>query len=182
MNKNDMISILFGAVGLIGIGYAIGTHSKMARVSDKLNKSIDDIANGTEVDISEEIINRAVDKAVDSEAKRAVEQVTKETIINFKNDIHSQVHSAVVAEYDRIKDSVLSEISAEAAKIDISRVRRDVERMAKEAALKKFDDNLDDILEKFNNNLDNTSRIYSSIREAITKTPDSGKEFVVRLN
>ena len=182
INRNDMINILFGVVGLVGVGYAIGTHTKMAKVSGKLDKSIDELANGMEIDIPEEIVNKAVDKAINSEAKRAVEQATKETIINFKNDIHAQVHSAVDAEYDRIKDSVLSEISAEAAKIDISRVRRDVERMAKEAALKKFDDNLDDILEKFNNNLDNTSRIYSSIREAITKTPDSGKEFVVRLN
>lgn len=49
-------------------------------------------------------------------------------------------------------------------------------------ALEKFDDNLDDILEKFNDNLTNTSKIYSSIREAITKSSDSSKEFVVRLN
>ena len=61
-------------------------------------------------------------------------------------------------------------------------MRRDVEEAAKEAALEKFDDNLDDILEKFNDNLSNTSKIYSSIREAITRGVDGGKEFVVRLN
>ena len=39
-----------------------------------------------------------------------------------------------------------------------------------------------DILEKFNENLDNTSRIYSSIRETLTKGSNSGKEFVLRLD
>ena len=90
--------------------------------------------------------------------------------------------TAVNKEYETIKDSVLKEIKDSAAKIDVSRVRRDVEAAAKEAALEKFDDNLDDILEKFNDSLTSTSKIYSSIREAITRSSDSGKEFVVRLN
>ena len=89
---------------------------------------------------------------------------------------------AVDKEYDNLKDTVLKEITSSASKIDVSRVRRDVEEAAKEAALEKFDDNLDDILDKFNNNLLNTAKIYSSIRNAITKDSDSEKEFVVRLN
>lgn len=182
MRNDNMVNILFGIVGLVGIGYAIGTHTKMAKISDRLDKSIDELANGVEVDIPDEIINKAVEKAIDSEAKRAVELATKETIVNFKNEIHNQVRTSIQDEYDKIKESVLNEVSAEAAKIDISRVRRDVERYAKEAAVKKFDDNLDNILEKFNDNLNNTSRIYSSISNAIIKNSDPGKEFVVRLN
>ena len=54
-------------------------------------------------------------------------------------------------------------------------------KAAKEAALEKFNDNLDDILDRFNDNLDNTSRIYSSIREAITRCTDSGREFIVKI-
>ena len=108
--------------------------------------------------------------------------VTREQISELKREIHSQVFTAINNEYDNIKDLVLKEITTEAAKIDVSRVRRDVEKSAEEAALRKFNDNLDDILEKFNENLDSTSRIYSSIRDALTKSSDSGKEFVVRLN
>ena len=100
----------------------------------------------------------------------------------MKNDIRAKVQKEVNKEYESIKNSVLKEITASAAKIDASRVRRDVEEAAKEAAMEKFDDNLDDILEKFNDSLDNTTKIYSSIREAITKGSNSGKEFVVRLD
>lgn len=179
--NNEIINTLIGIAGVVAIGYAIGTHTKLAKVSERLDKSIDLLADDMEIDISEDLVNKAVEKAVQAEAKRAVELATRESITTLKREIHSQVLTAVNTEYDNLKDSVLKEITTEAAKIDASRVRRDVEKAAKEAALKKFDDNLDDILEKFNDSLDNTSRIYSSIREAITKSSDSGKEFVVRI-
>ena len=76
---------------------------------------------------------------------------------------------------------MLKEITVSASKIDAYKVRNDVIESAKKAALEKFDDNLDDILEKFNKDLDNTSKIYSSIRDAITKESTSGKQFVVTL-
>lgn len=179
--NNEIINILIGIAGVVGIGYAIGTHTKLAKVSERLDKSIDELANDTEIDIPKELVDKAVEKAVQIEAKRAVESATRESIAELKREIHSKVVAAINTEYDCLRDSVLKEITHEAAKIDVSRVRRDVEKAAKEAALKKFDDNLDDILEKFNDNLNNTSRIYSSIREAITKNSDSSKEFVVRI-
>lgn len=187
MSKNFIDgSTLFGVfgcvVGILGIGYAIGTNSKLSKISERLGLAIDDIADNTEIDIPEEVVSKAVDQAVQTQAKRAVERATTETIFSLKNDVRSEVRKAIDEEYENLKSSVLKEITTSAAKIDISRVRRDVEEAAKEAALEKFDDNLDDILEKFNDNLSNTSKIYSSIREAITRGMDGGKEFVVRLN
>lgn len=180
--SNDIISILFGVAGLVGIGYAIGTHTKLAKVSERLDRSINDIADNMEFDIPEELISKAVDAAVNTEARKVVNRATNETISELKRDVRSEVQRAIDKEYDNLKDTVLKEITVQASKIDVSRVRRSVEEAAEQAALDKFDDNLDDILEKFNDNLTNTSKIYSSIRDAITKDSDSRKEFVVRLN
>lgn len=183
MARNDeIISIVIGIAGLVGVGYAIGTHTKLAKVSERLDKGINELADDMEFDIPEELINKAVEKAVQVEAKKAVERATNETVAAVKKDIRFEVEQAVDKEYERIKDTILEELTASASKIDVSRVRRDVEKAAKEAALEKFDDNLDDILEKFNDSLDNTTKIYSSIREAITRGSNSGKEFVVRLD
>lgn len=182
MTKNDLFGILFGFAGLVGIGYAIGTHTKMAKISERLDRSINDLADNVEFDISEKLINKAVEEAAKNEARRAVEAATREAINQVKNDIHTKVQREVDKEYDSIKDSVLKEITVSASKIDASKVRKDVEAAAKEAALNKFDDNLDDILEKFNKDLDNTSKIYGSIREALTKDSSSSKGFVVRLD
>lgn len=183
MNRNsyDITNILFGIAGLVGIGYAIGTHTKLAKISERLDRGIDELANDTEIDIPEELVDKAIDKAVQIEVKRAVEKAAGDTVAAVKRDIHAQVKSTIDNEYDALKDSVLKEITNEAAKIDAVRVRKSVEEAAKKAALEKFDDNLDDILEKFNNDLDNTSRIYSSIRDTLTKNTDSNKGFTVRL-
>lgn len=183
MSKNNNFDMFIGAagwiVGLVGVGYAIGTRSKMAKISDTLNCSINDLANRTEIDIPEEMINRAVERAVAVEAKRAVVKATDEAIKEVKKDIHKQVSDAVESEYTDIKESVLKELTYEAAKIDAKRVRADVEKAAKEQALEKFDDNLDDILEKFNDDLENVSKIYKSIAGAMNKNNE--KEMVFRI-
>lgn len=182
MTKNDIFSTLFGLAGFVGIGYAVCAHSKLAKISERLDKSIDDLAEDMEIDIPEELVNKAVERAVQDETARAVKRATDEAILALKRDIHSEVQKAVDKEYKSVKDSVLKEITASAAKIDASRVRRDVEAAAKEAALEKFNDNLDGILEKFNENLDNTAKIYGSIREALTQSSKSGKEYVIRVD
>ena len=182
MTKNDIFATLLGIAGLVGIGYAIGTHTKMARISERLDRSINDLADNMEIDISEKLIDKAVEEAAKNEARRAVEAATREVVDQVKKDIHAKVQREIDKEYDSIKDSVLKEITVSASKIDTSKVRKDVEEAAKKAVLDKFDDNLDDILEKFNKDLENTSKIYGSIREALTKDSSSSKGFVVRLD
>lgn len=169
-----------GIAGLIGIGYAIGTHTKMAKISDMLDRSIDDLARNTTVDIPEEMVKRGVERAIETAANRAVEKATDDVIREIKIDIRKQVSSAVEKEYDKIKDDVLKEISDAASKIDVAHVRADVTNKAEKMVLEKFDAELDGVLAKFNDNLENTSKIYKSIANSISKNND-GKEFVFKL-
>ena len=180
-NKDTIIGVIGVVAGLLGVGYAIGTHSKLAKISERLDTSIDELANDMEFDIPEGMINKAIEKAAAIEAKKAVQAATEEALKELKKDIHTNVSLAVDKEYETIKDSVLKEITASASKIDANRIRREIEESAKKVALEKFDDNLEDILEKFNENLNNTSRIYNSIAGAMTRTTDAGKELVFKL-
>ena len=181
MSKFDsIVSWGVAIAGLVGIGYAIGTHTKMAKISDMLDRSIDDLARSTTVDIPDELVKRGVERAVKDAADKAVTKATEEAVREVKIDIRKQVSSAVEKEYDQIKDNVLKELTDAASKIDISRVRADVERKAERMALEKFDSELDGVLAKFNDNLENTSKIYKSIANSITKNND-GKEFVFKL-
>lgn len=176
-NFKNWEHIALGALGILGIGYGLAMHTKLAKVSERLDKSIDELAGKTNIDISEELINQAVEKAATAEAKKAVEKATAEALAELRKDIHKSVTEAVDKEYDNIKDEVLKKTTEAAAKIDVARVRRDVER----AAVTKYECNLDDILDKFNDNLSNTSKIYSSIASAITRPTESGKEVVLKL-
>ena len=91
MTKNDVFSIIFGIAGLVGIGYAIGTHTKMAKISERLDRSINDLADNVEFDIPEKLVDKAIEEAAKNEARRAVEIATRETVEQVKNDIHTKV-------------------------------------------------------------------------------------------
>lgn len=182
MGKNDQLFGVLGiAVGLIGVGYAVGTHTKMAKICEKLECSIDDLAGNTTVDIPDCMVQRAIEKAVAAEVKNAVGKATDAAMAEVKRDVHKQVSDAVEAEYTDLKSTVLSELTVEAAKIDVKRVREDVERAAKKMALEKFDDNLDKILEDFSEQLKNTSRIYTSIADTMSGYKVPGRETVLRI-
>lgn len=181
-NKFDgIVGVLGITVGLIGVGYALGTHSKMAKISDNLDRSIDELASRMPVDIPNDMIERAVEKAVTAQVKDAVGKATDGIMYDIKRDIHKQVVDAVEKEYSNIKETVLEELVNEASKIDAKRVRSDVERAAKARALEKFDDNLDDILENFNDQLKSTSKIYTSIADTMTGYKSNNRETVLRI-
>lgn len=183
MSKNfDKFVCLVGVgIGVLGLGYGLGMHTKMAQISENLDRSIDELASRTPVDIPEDMIRRAVEKSVAFEVKQTVSKATDAIIVDVKKDIHKQVTDAVENEYSNIKGSVLDELTNAASKIDVKRVRSDVEKAAKEHALEKFDSNLEDILENFNDQLKNTSRIYTSIADSITGYKAGGKETVLRI-
>ena len=181
-NKFDgLVGFVGIGLGLVGIGYAIGTHSKMSKISDNLERSIEDLASQVPVDIPNDMIERAVEKAVAYEVKQAVYKVTDKVKHDVAFDMHKQVSDTIEQEYSNIKEVVLKELTDEAAKIDAKRVRYDVEKAAKEKALEKFDDNLDDILENFNDQLKNTSKIYTSIADSMTKYKSNDGGTVLRI-
>ena len=182
MNKYDgFVGLLGVTFGLVGIGYAWGTHSKMAKISEKLDQSIDDLAGKTPIDIPSSMIERAVEKAVSDQVKQAVGKATDDVIVAIKKDMRKQVSDAVEEEYSNVKETVLEELVSAASKIDVKRVRADVEKAAKDQALEKFDDNLDDILENFNDQLKNTSKIYTSIADTMTKYKSNEGGTVLRI-
>lgn len=183
MNKkfDSFVGVLGVAAGLVGLGYGYCMHTKMAKISENLDRSIDELASRTPVDIPNDMIERAVEKAVAYEVKQAVGKVTDGISVEIKRDIHKQVSDAIESEYSNIKDTVLEELVTEASKIDAKRVRADVERAAKEHAIEKFDDNLDDILENFNDQLKSTSKIYTSIADTMTGYKANNKETVLRI-
>ena len=80
LNTDSFVGVGICIVGLLGVGYAIGVHSRMKAVCDKLDTSIDRLANETEVDIPAKVIDQAVQRAVDRESYSAVKRATDEVV------------------------------------------------------------------------------------------------------
>ena len=176
----DLVIGLGGfVVGLVGIGYAVGTRSKMNQVSEKLDKSLDDIVNDDKIDIPNGLIERAVERSVETKTRVAIDNAVSRAMQKADSIIRSSVSSAVESQYASLKDRVLDEMIKRVSNINEYRLRDDVYKAAKEKAVEKFEANLDDILEKFNSDLENVGKIYKSIANAMTKS--EGKEMTFRI-
>lgn len=162
INADSFVGVGICILGLVGVGYAIGVHSKMKVMCDRLDTSIDNLANNTEIDIPAKVIDQAVQKAVERESYSAVKRATEEVVADAKRGIESRVGTAVKAQYDAISDGV-------ADQIDESKLKKEVVQKAKEQIAEKFDDKLDDLLEEFNGNLQNVGKIYKSIARSFSK-------------
>jgi hypothetical protein len=179
-NKFDgVVGILGIAAGLVGVGYALGMRSKMTKIGEKLDRSIDELASNNPVDIPNDMIERAVEKAVSYGVKQAAGKATDAILADIKRDIHKQVSDVVESEYSNIKSTVLEELTTEAAKIDVNRVRSDVERAAKKRALEKFEENLDDITVDYKEYLASVSKIGKTFADAVAQP--SHRETVLRI-
>lgn len=67
MKRFDMdfvVELGFVAVGCIGIGYGLKCRKEMKELAEKIDKSVDEIERGTVVDVSEDIVEKAVNEAV----------------------------------------------------------------------------------------------------------------------
>lgn len=152
-NLELIVGIGVAIAGMIGIGYAIGTRSKMNTLCEKLDTSIDKLSDDIPVDIPEKLVSRAIENAVQREVAAAVKLATNE----------------VERQYTAISDGVTDEIAARVARIDEAKLRKEVVEKAKKQIADKFDDKLDDLLEEFNGNLQNVGKIYTSIAKSFTK-------------
>ncbi len=169
INSDSLLGFGVFGLGLAAIGYAIGIRSRMKVVADKLDTSIEKIANETDIEIPSKVVDQAVQRAVDRESYTVVQRAVGDMADKLKKEIEDRVSTAVRARYDSIADDVTAEIAKNVAKIDESRLKKDVIAKAKEQIAEKFDDKLDDVLAEFNGNLQSVSRIYKSIAKSFSK-------------
>lgn len=183
--NNSTFNTIIGILGIAGLTYGLAMHTKLAKVSERLDRSIDSLADDMEIDIPEEMVNKAIEKAVATAAKNAATTAANNALTEIKTDIRTKVSAAVEHEYDTIKDKVLAETTVAASKINVDRVRKNVEAAAEKMAIEKFEANLDGIAKKFTDNLDNSAKIYNAFQSALNPaaaTPvNTGREFVVRV-
>ena len=92
--KNSNLELIVGIgvaiAGMIGIGYAIGTRSKMNTLCEKLDTSIDKLSDDIPVDIPEKLVSRAIENAVQREVAAAVKLATNEVVAAAERDIQLQ--------------------------------------------------------------------------------------------
>lgn len=162
INTKTVGVILVGVGAAAYVGYL---HRKVRKLSYAAKAKIDELAAKVNVDIQDELLERAIRQAVHDTTSRIVSQMSRE----LELEIRSKVRQHIDILTDDTKAAVSLEITNRLSKIDISGMQKEVVEKAKDAIAVKFDSRLDDLLEEFNGNLQNVQKIYSSIAKSMSK-------------
>ena len=152
-----MSSDFYSILGLSGIvfggfclGYAVKSKRNIEKLTNKIDVCIDDISKNVDVVISEFIIKRAVNDAVDREVSKEIKRSSNKAVQEIESDIQRKVSDAINRSYQDINESIKKEVKEKIDRIDILDTKKEVTEEAKKEAIKKVYDELDEILEKIN--------------------------------
>ena len=169
-NETKMLLKATGCVcsvmSFVGITvYSIATTKKLNKLADKFGVAVDRIADTTDIDIPQQVIdeamNQAVQKAADKQVRVAATAITTSITADMKKEIKTLVDEAS----RDLKSDVEKEMKRQVKNVDISEIKKNAIKELKESAAKRMDEELDDIIEKCSDQLDSVNRIYKSIAD-----------------
>ena len=173
---DTLIGLTGVAVGIFGIGYAIGANRKIKDVSEAVGKSVDNIIADGKVDIPQKLVDETIKERVNSKVDYELQQHVKAACNNIVIDVKTSLYNKISDAAERAVDSTYRSMESEAKEkirkelrnIDISSLKREVKAEAKDAVAEKLQASMDDILDSYNSNLANVQNIYSSIAKSMS--------------
>ena len=171
--KTDVKAVFGIAIGLAGVVYGVYSQHKMNKIAAKLNIAIEELSEKTPVEVSEEVVAVATEKAIDREVCIVAHKAALACSAEMASTVRKEVRQTIDVEFVKLSEQVSDEIANQVANIDKEALSNKVTRKAEQKILDKFDGSLDDVLDKFNGELKNVSKIYSSIADAMSKRDES---------
>lgn len=160
--------ILLGGLAVIGTGlgiYAVIQNIRMERV---FSDGVERVKKLTSVEVSQAIVDEAVNRAAGAEVERAVTQIVNRSRDTMAQEIATRVKAAVSEQYGTLSKAVRDTLTKKAADVDIDSIRSEVVEKAKETIAERFEGKLDNLLQEYNRNLENVGKIYQSIASSMT--------------
>ena len=172
LNKNDILAGAVLSAFAATIIYAIDASRKLKDVSDRLNLAVKDLTSGIDINVSESLINDAVEKEVKKEVKYIVEKAANKAAGDIVSGYKSEIRNVVEDEFTKQKGEVAKSLKAKIDDIDIRELKREVVREAKDATAAKLKKDLEDISDKYTEQIESMTSIYSTIASKIEAIGD----------
>lgn len=150
MTKNEII-VVVGLVGIAGaaIGYAFGKRKKLNDISAKIDRSINEMSESIEVDVSETLVKTAVKKAIDNE----VEPIVRQEVERVAKVVIDEMRASIKKTFE---NRIMSGISEDEYKC----MRSHVLDIASQRAARKMTEGLEDIFDDFRHNMRRVTNKY----------------------
>ena len=136
---NDL-GIVGVVVGVIGTAYGIWREKKSNDLSKKLNKAIDQLDKSTVIEVQNDVIETATNKAVERQVASAVKKAIDKVSEQIRGDCDSMIRKDVDRVYNNLKESVQERVSEEVASIDYDEFREEIQRKAEHKVFEEVKD------------------------------------------
>lgn len=140
MTNKDMVIIggAIAGVATIAVAMATAALSKVNRLCNRLNASLDEIEAKTTISVSDQLIDevvtsmaeRSLNKTVPTAVNKAVDNIKQETITRIKNDIDAEVVKYApeikTKLYDQVKDVKIDNMQKEVVQLAAIRAKKGI--------------------------------------------------------
>ena len=160
MSKFTGLYILAGAA-LAGCAYVGG---KLRVLTKQLDCSISDLAKKSSLEVSEAIVDSAVEKAVSEYTERAVHDISRHIREESDRQIKDSIRTAINSERAKIRDQVAEKVLSAGDFVNTTSFREDVTERAKALVAQKFDMEIDKINEEYREEVRKAAKVYDALR------------------
>ena len=172
LSKNDILAGAVLSAFTVTIIYAFDATRKLKTISDRLNMTVKDLVDGIDINVSEKLINEAVDSEVKKEVRYQVEKAANKAAGDIVSGYKSEIRDVVEDEFKKQKNDVAKSLKSKIDDIDIRELKREVVREAKDATAAKLKKDLEDISDKYTEQIESMTSIYSTIASKIEAIGD----------
>lgn len=156
-------AILKTVTSVTVIGGVIYCGHTLHESRDLVDFAVQKIGDNVEVDVSDELIKAAIDRAAEQQIKRTVIAAAAKTGMDIADKTDTEVKKAVSECYDKISDGVADRLAKECEKLNRHEILEEIKSSAADKLAEKLDGNLDAITDEYSKNLNNMGKVYEAL-------------------
>ena len=168
MTPSEKVNAVFKGITSTAVVIGAGCCIHEVRTSRRLvSAAVDTIGDSVEVEVSQELIDAAVEKAANAHISKTVKAAVDRNWRDIQAETNKQVAEAVKANQEKISNGVADALAKECEKIHKADILGDIRDKAKESLTEKLDEKLDDITDEYSKNLSNMGKVYEALAEKL---------------
>lgn len=170
MTTAEKFSLILKTITSVAmIGSAAYCIHEVRESHDLVNFAVSKVGDNVEVEVSNELIQAAIQQSAEQQVKRVVIAAAAQANMDISEKTATEVKRAVTDSYDKIMDEVSGRVSKECDKINHSDILADVRKSATNKLVEKLDGNLDTITDEYTKNLNNMGKVYEALASKLER-------------
>lgn len=162
-------AIFRGITTVLTLGGALYCVHEVKESKRILNYAVQNIGDGVEVEVSEELINDAVARSAEKQIRKAVSDVVAMKRKEIQEDTREEVEARVRDARKEITGAVSERLAKECEKIHKKDILDEIREEAAEKLSDKLDNSIDEMTSEYAKNLENMGKVYEALAEKLGK-------------